>query len=145
MKNISLCLAIIILSLCSCSSDDDTPRNDDVIIGEWQLREIQQNGGEIPLQACQDQETYIFNEDFSFRVEVYEPVEGEEDCVISNFADGAWGTSSDGQYFTNTTGTNFPFEARFSADQNEMTISILDQSVGLEEQRIYDRQIETEE
>lgn len=141
MKYLNLSLAIIILIICfSCSSDDDTPINEDVIIGEWKLSEVEQNGIGITLQECQDLETFIFNEDFSFRAETYEPVDGEQDCVMANFSEGAWGTFSNGQYFTNTSGSNFPFTAQFSSDQNEMSIIIENPDAGINESRTYLRQ-----
>lgn len=146
MKQFSLGLALVFLSFCfSCSSDDDLPSNDDVIIGEWRLIEVSEGNNSIPLQECEDLETFIFNADFSFRAEVYEPVEGEQDCAIANFSEGAWGTNSDGQYFTNTSGTNFPFQAQFSADQSEMTIIIENPDAGIDERRTYQRQEDTEE
>lgn len=146
MKYFNLVFSFLFLAtgLFSCSSDDDNlAANDDVIIGEWRLIQIEENGTEIPLQACQDLETFIFSEDFSFRSEVYEAVDGE--CVIANFAEGAWGKNSNNQYFTNTSGTNFPFIAQFSADQNEMTIVIENPEAGIDERRTYERQVDTEE
>lgn len=148
MKYFSLVFSFIFLvtTLLSCSSDDDSlAANDDVIIGEWRLIQIEESGADIPLQACQDLETFIFNEDFSFRSEVYEAVEGEQECAIANFSEGAWGKNSNNQYFTNTSGTNFPFVAQFSADQTEMTIVIENPDAGINERRTYERQEIAEE
>ncbi|GGE40384.1 lipocalin family protein [Psychroflexus planctonicus] len=143
MKFFKLIFGLIFgcLTVLSCSSDDDSPAaNDDVIIGEWRLIQIQENDTEIPLQECDNLEAYFFNEDFSFRAEIYEPVSGEEECTIANFSEGVWGKNSNNQYFTNTSGTNFPFVAQFSAEQTEMTIVIENPEAGIDERRTYQRQ-----
>lgn len=146
MKYFKLLSSFIFLAttLIACSNDDDSPAtNDDVIIGEWRLIQVVENGVDMPLQQCQDLDTFIFNEDFSFRSEVYEAVEGEQECTIANFSEGVWGKNSNDEYFTNTSDTNFPFVAQFNENQSEMTIVIENSDLGINERRTYERQEET--
>lgn len=146
MKYFKLISSFIFLAtiLIACSSDDDSPAaNDDVIIGEWRLIQIEENGIDIPLEECDELETYFFNADFSFRAEVFGPVMEEEDCAIENFSDGVWGKNSNDEYFTNTSGTNFPFVAQFNENQSEMTIVTENSDLGFNERRTYERQEET--
>ena len=143
MKYFRIIFSLIFLGFVqfSCSSDDDaSAANEDRIIGEWRLIKKEENQIEIPLDDCDDLETYIFNADFSFRAEVYAPAMGEDGCSIANFSEGVWGTNANNQYFTNTSGTNFPFTAEFSSDENEMSIIIENSAAGIDESRTYQRQ-----
>ena len=143
MKNFSLVFSIILIStfFLACSNDDDsTAVNEDVIVGEWRLAQVIEGGIDVPLQTCDLLETYFFNADFSFRAEAYEPDQGTQECVISNFTEGVWGKSNNDQYFTNTSGDNFPFVAEFSDDEIEMTIVIVNTDFGINERRTYEKQ-----
>lgn len=128
------------LLLISCKSDDDATLAEDSIVGKWQLEAIDAGDSSVDLQVCEDLETYFFNPDFSFRAERFKFNLIVEECVLNAFVEGAWGTSNEGTYFTNTTGTQNNFATSFSEEETLLQITISDPLSGLQEIRSYRKQ-----
>lgn len=101
MKKLFLMLFSIAL-LVSCSEDDDTNGEDD-ILGTWYAVEI--TNPPIPglvLSECNQNSNITFNSDFSTSSEFYSEVDGN--CEIEDSSESTW--SKDGEIYTFT----IPFE-----------------------------------
>ncbi|WP_028890947.1 lipocalin family protein [Tenacibaculum sp. 47A_GOM-205m] len=88
MKKI-LVLSIIISSvLHSCSSNSEIVDNS--IVGNWNLKFIHDETGEIPIPYCRTLTSFSFKEDKTYNAQIYNMGESTIDCVLTEEITGTW-------------------------------------------------------
>lgn len=95
MKKIFLFLGLVVLTFTSCSNDDDASQ--DPFIGSWTWYQYFEDGIEIPLEACEDRDSFIVNADGTFSEEYFFE-NGEDNCVSDGIEQGLWSNSGNNIY-----------------------------------------------
>jgi hypothetical protein len=127
MKRILLPL-IAILILSSCSSSDETPLSEDVIIGQWQL--IRQYGENA--DDCEKKSTIIFEDNFDLIFNTHFTF--DTDCVDTGITKGSWSKKNSNLYSFEKVGSYIDVPVRF--EDNGKTLVLLDNG---EEEFAYSR------
>ncbi|GEM_PF-5597339 len=138
-KIFSLSFLLLLLTI-SCSSDDDSVSQSSApILGEWQLDRIIFEGNEITLQPCEDLETYTFDAEGVFTIQLFEaaPEIPDEDCQPQSAVQGAWIIDDTETYFINLSGDFVELPVSIDESAGELTITEFDQATGMSQQRIF--------
>jgi len=101
MKNLKLMLVpMLLLGMLSfsCSSDDDSSNNMDVIVGEWKISDVKIDGESVYaelvlLNPCPFQNQYHFRNDFSIQINTFEENSETGNCVAGEVQNGTWSKS----------------------------------------------------
>lgn len=107
-----LILSITILSLISCSSNDD---NLDPIIGTWY--KFSEEG--IESSDCEKKTTVTFNENSNFKSISYESIDNE--CIKEDEYSSNWKNKGSGVYSTGTGNEATDATVSFSDSNNTLT------------------------
>lgn len=128
MKKLKLLLIpFLFLSLfsTSCNNDDDGGAGDsnaDPIVGTWKITDIWVNGQSVyailmVTDPCPLETKFIFENDFTARVEPYQSDAGSGDCVAGEVQNGSW--SKEGSvYYISAEGQTANSEVEFLDDNN---------------------------
>ena len=120
MKRFFLVFILAIMSLISCSSDDDSSNSQipviDPLVGTWRLTSWTVDGVEQGL-GCHTEEDLIFNLDGSFSTEDYVS-NGSGVCVLDDTTTGTWARISDGVYSSTVGGMTQQGTLTFSNNNN---------------------------
>ncbi|OSY87740.1 hypothetical protein WH52_09945 [Tenacibaculum holothuriorum] len=114
MKKI-LFLSIAILSIVSCSSDDE---NFDPFVGTWGL--FSRNNNEV--NDCEKRTTVIINQNGSFSSTSYEEVNGI--CSTDVKSTGTWTNKGNGVYTTKESSSNTEEPANLTFTNNNNTLIV---------------------
>lgn len=130
MKNLKfLILPLLVLCLFanSCSSDDNSNDNVDKIVGTWKVTDVWQNGVSVyvllqMVAPCPLENKYILANDYSMKIETFEPVGETDACISGEIQNGNW--SKEGStYFVSFEGQTMNSEVEF-LDNNNFTTTI---------------------
>ncbi|MGQ3678728.1 lipocalin-like domain-containing protein [Tenacibaculum discolor] len=114
MKKI-ITLSILAASLLSCSSNENTPLSDDIIIGKWQL--IRQYGDDT--DDCTKKSTITFENDFDLIINTYLSLTDDE-CVSTGTTKGNWNKKSENLYTLERQGLSIDTSIRFEDNNNTL-------------------------
>ncbi|TDQ29896.1 lipocalin-like domain-containing protein [Tenacibaculum caenipelagi] len=128
MKKI-IALSILTVTLLSCSSNENTPLSDDIIIGKWQL--IRQYGDDA--DECTKKSTMIFENDFDLIINTYLSLTDDE-CVSTGITKGNWNKKGENLYTLERQGLSIDTSIRF--EDNNNTLIFLEEG---EEELAYSR------
>ena len=114
MKKLILCLSALAIVFTSCSSDDDSSSSQDPLIGTWKVFKYFENGVEVPLEPCENEETLVFsaNGDLSFT----DYIDNAGTCEIDESATGTWTNLGSGSYSTTLFGFTSTEEITFEGN-----------------------------
>ena len=114
MKKLILCLSALAFVLTSCSSDDDSSSSQDPLIGTWKVFKYFENGVEVPLEPCENEETLVFSANGDLSITDY--IDNAGACEIDEAASGTWTNISSGSYSTTIFGDTFTVEITFEGN-----------------------------
>ena len=114
MKKLILCLSALAFVLTSCSSDDDSSSSQDPLIGTWKVFKYFENGVEVPLEPCENEETLVFTANGDLSITDY--IDNAGTCEIDEAAAGTWTNLSSGSYSTTILGETFTVEITFEGN-----------------------------
>lgn len=128
MKNLKLMLVPILLLgmfTFSCSGDDDSSNNVDVIVGDWKISDVRIDGESVYdqlllLNPCPFQNEYNFRNDFTIQIDAFEENADTGNCVLAEVQNGAWSKSGN-VYTVSINGDTSSSTANFIDDNNFTT------------------------
>ncbi|MFA7616668.1 MAG: lipocalin family protein [Moheibacter sp.] len=129
LKFFILPLILIGMFGVSCSSDDDSGQGDnvDLIVGTWKITDVWMGGQSVyaliqMTNPCPLQNKFIFENNFSARIETFVSDENGGDCVADEVQNGNW--SKEGStYYVSSEGQTAQSEVEF-LDNNNFTLMI---------------------
>ncbi|MBW7870034.1 MAG: lipocalin family protein [Flavobacteriia bacterium] len=129
LKFLILPLFLIGIFGVSCSSDDDSGQgeNVDLIVGTWKITDVWMGGQSVyaliqMTNPCPLQTKFIFENDFSVRVETFVAADSGDGCVPDEVQNGNW--SKEGStYYVSSEGQTAHSEVEF-LDNNNFTLMI---------------------
>lgn len=114
MKKLILCLSALAFVFTSCSSDDDSSSSQDPLIGTWKVFKYFENGVEVPLEPCENEETLVFSANGDLSITDY--IDNAGACEIDVATSGTWTNISSGSYSTTIFGDTFTVEITFEGN-----------------------------
>lgn len=129
LKFLILPLILIGIFGVSCSSDDDSGQGDnvDLIVGTWKMTDVWMGGQSVYAliqlsNPCPLQNKFIFENNFSVRVETFVSADSGGGCVADEIQNGNW--SKEGStYYVSSEGQTAQSEVEF-LDNNNFTLMI---------------------
>lgn len=128
MKNLKLMfIPMLVLGMFtfSCSSDDDSSNNVDVIVGDWKISDVKIDGESvyaqlILLNPCPFQNQFNFKNDFTIQITTFEENSSTGNCEAAEIQNGAWSKAGN-VYTVSINGNTDSSTANFIDDNNFTT------------------------
>ena len=87
MKNFNIAFIVFALTLLSCSTEE-TEKNNNLLIGTWNVNQVTENGEENTISDCEFLDSREFNNNNSFNFQYFGP--GGEECILEGDEQGTW-------------------------------------------------------
>ncbi|MEZ4793163.1 MAG: lipocalin family protein [Gelidibacter sp.] len=137
MKKIILLLSVCTLMLTSCNKDDDNSSSQDLLIGTWKFYKYFENNIEIPLEACENEQTLGINANGTYTFTDY--IEVGNTCEIDEALTGTWRNAGNGVYVLDEETDAFTLSITFEGNTFFYTITYNNGTENVTDKYVYKR------
>ena len=118
MKKLILLFSVVAFTFSSCGSDDDGGSSSvgDPFVANWQHYKYFENGVEVALEPCEDEETFQVLTNGSV-VSTYYEEDLSNNCQVDEVLSGTWSNGgANGVYFIALDGDTETWEVQFDGN-----------------------------